>query len=130
MPRLRIGRHKLNERRSHIFLSVTALLFASLIISVGLLNSRETRIKTLTFASDESALVDRFGSVAMTDPSINFDGIAIFAQISQVNLEKWEFSVYFALFPQVFHFRLTRKGSFRDTSDPTLRNAANIPVTV
>jgi hypothetical protein len=101
MARLRIGSHKLNDRRTYIAMIIMLLLFASLILTVGILNTLETIEKTTTFAADPSASVDRDGIVSSSSP---FDGIAIFAQVSDINLKTLEYSIWFAMFPQVYSY--------------------------
>jgi hypothetical protein len=101
MARLRIGSHKLNERRTYFAMLIMVIIWSSLILTVGILNGLETHKKKTSLAADPSASVDRDGIVTLQQ-GLTFDGIAIFAQVSEINLVKWQYVVFFAIFPQAY----------------------------
>jgi hypothetical protein len=112
---IRIGKRKFDNRKTLAMFITGGLLWFGLIILIGYFHINEgQRIKTL---QSGSVSVDKKGKV---DPS-DFSGIAIYAKVSEIDVDKGTITFRFIQFP---------RGSVMDTTNPLSRNIPLIPITI
>jgi hypothetical protein len=92
---LRIGKRKFDNRKTWALFITGGVLWFGLILAMGYYNIKEGDRKTSQLNSG-SVSVNRNGEVAPAD----FNGIAIYAKVSQVSVERFTYVVHFAQFPQ------------------------------
>ncbi|KAJ3392818.1 hypothetical protein HDU92_008174 [Lobulomyces angularis] len=102
------GRKLLHKEKLILALS-TLLIWGSLIISIGILNTREGDKKN---SSSAHGLID----VNQDNIPLIKDGIAIRMKLSQIDLLNFRYNLHVDLFP---------RGTFQDKSDPLNRTPEN-----
>ncbi|KAL3900678.1 MAG: hypothetical protein SGCHY_001171 [Lobulomycetales sp.] len=113
---LRIGNTKFDNRKTWVIFIVGGLLWFGLILVMGFFNIREGDLKNSKISSG-AVKVSKEG---VTTPR-GFNGIAVFAKISTIDIQRFSYTIQFNQFP---------RGIYQDTSDPLSRNIPTVPVTI